>query len=294
MLIRLSSLAVTVACAMTLAGCGGSTTETSGDPFEPSYHSSSFHPDAAYHSNGCAIDVSEADRGYVAAAARSSARLKLVIQNGPMSYNYDMSNKGSPVVVPLNMGNGTYQVEVMQNTTGNNYVLLASTSANVKLEDELQPFLRPNIYCRYDKKSACVRKAAQLVKGAENQGDAVKAIYTYIVKTIDYDAQKARELENASGYIPDPDETLKTEKGICLDYASLGAAMLRSVGIPCKIVTGYIEPTGSYHAWNMVYLNGTWETVGISVKNKTWSRLDPTYDAAGSTEELKYTDRYTY
>ena len=43
--------------------------------------------------------------------------------------------------------------------------------------------------------------------------------------------------------------------------------MLRSVGVPTKVVTGYTVNATVYHAWNNVYDNSKWNVV------------DATYDA---------------
>ena len=119
-----------------------------------------------------------------------------------------------------------------------------------------------------------------------------------MVGNISYDYDKASELANATGYVPDPDATLASGTGICFDYASLSAAMLRSLGIPCKIVTGYVSPDNLYHAWNLVYLNGGWVSVEFSIDPDTWTRVDLTFAAAGSGgtvgDGTSYTDRYIY
>ena len=98
--------------------------------------------------------------------------------------------------------------------------------------------------------------------------------------------------------MPSPDETLALGTGICFDYASLSAAMLRSLGIPCKVVTGYVSPDGVYHAWNLVYINGSWTSVEFSVRAGEWSRVDLTFAAAGAGDTVgdgtSYTDRYVY
>ena len=113
-----------------------------------------------------------------------------------------------------------------------------------------------------------------------------------------YDNAKAEQLSGKSGYIPNPDETLPTQKGICFDYASLGAAMLRSLGIPCQVITGYVSPDDVYHAWNMVYIDGEWISVEISIKPNSWTRVDLTFAASGAASTIgdgtSYTDRYTY
>lgn len=105
-------------------------------------------------------------------------------------------------------------------------------------------------------------------------------------------------MKEASGYVPDPDATLSSQTGICFDYASLGAAMLRSQGIPTKIVTGYVSPSNIYHAWIMVYIDGTWKSAQFSVEKDAWSRVDLTFAAGGSSTNVgdgkSYTDRFTY
>ena len=76
--------------------------------------------------------------------------------------------------------------------------------------------------------------------------------------------------------------TLASGTGICFDYASLGAAMLRSLGIPCQVITGYVSPDDVYHAWNMVYIDGEWISVEISIKPNSWTRVDLTFAASGA------------
>ena len=82
------------------------------------------------------------------------------------------------------------------------------------------------------------------------------------------------------------------------DYASLSAARLRSMGIPTKLVTGYVGEDELYHAWIMVYIDGEWHSALFSVDRNTWSRCDVTFASAGSTkytgDASAYTDRYTY
>ncbi len=143
-----------------------------------------------------------------------------------------MPQDGTPIACPLAFGDGPYTVRIMRNTSGNNYVELCSADIDVALTSEFAPFLRPNVYCSYTASSSCVAKARELVEGCENQGDALRAICTYVVDNVAYDDDKAAKLKDSTGYIPDPDETLQSGKGVCFDYASLGAAMLRSQGIP--------------------------------------------------------------
>ena len=244
------------------------------------------------------INIDGVNDGWVCAAASNAARLKFQVICGETTYNYDLPNDGTPTMYPINMGDGAYQFRIMMNTEGQNYVEVDSAEADVQLSSEFAPFLIPNQFCNYNGDSKCVEKAQQLVSKAQNQSDALAAVCMYVVDNTTYDKEKAKELAKSSGYIPDPDETLATGKGKCFDYASLSAAMLRSMGLPAKVMTGYVGKEQLYHAWIMVYIDGTWKTAQFSVEPNTWSRCDVTFASTGATQYSGsgsgYTDRYTY
>lgn len=285
---------------LSLTACRGSSNETSGADFSAPEHieQSAFHAEAAQSSNGTSIDTSCTAAGYVGASATNQQRLKFLITSGQATYSYDLPQDGTAIICPLSFGDGAYSFRIMQNTSGDNYVELFSTTATVELSSEYAPFTVPNVYCSYNDSSACVKKARELTRDAKNQGDAVESICQWIVDNVSYDNGKASKLKQATGYVPNPDTTLKSKKGICFDYASLGAAMLRSVGIPTKIVTGYVSPDQIYHAWIMVYIDGTWKSAQFTVDKDTWSRVDLTFAASGDSKNVgdgkEYTDRYVY
>ena len=242
--------ALVLACAALLAACGGSSggsggsggsgapggsgdgggeSTTSGPAYSVpgSVALVTFNEGAAQTGNDCAIDTSQLSQGVVGASARSDARLKFQVVKGEMSYNYDLPGDGTPIIVPINMGDGPYTFRVMQNTSGNNYVELFSVIENVNLSSETAPYLVPNMFVNYNESSAVVAKARELAQGAANQGDVVRNIYQWVVDNITYDHDKAAQLASATGYVPDPDATLASGTGICFDYASLDAALDR-------------------------------------------------------------------
>lgn len=308
-----------VSCLFILSGCGGSGSAatsagtagsqdagSAGQTSGPAYSEpvqielSTFDASAAKVAGPGTIDVSNCDLGYVGATVVSPSRCKLQVVKGDMSYNYDMNTDGTPITVPMNMGSGAYRIRIMQNTSASNYAEVGSVDINVALKSDFEPFLRPNIFCDYTSSSACVAKAMELASNAKNEGDVVKSIYEWMVSSIDYDTQKASELANTSGYIPNPDDTLQSGYGICFDYASLAAAMFRSLGIPCQIITGYVDPDDLYHAWNMIYIDGQWVSAQITVDSDKWTRIDLTFAAADGNNSgyigdgTTYTDRYVY
>ena len=300
-----SLLAATlVACALVaagaVAGCSGGGDQTSGASFTPatSISESSFDEGSATGSNGVLVDTSHSSDGYVGISATAESRLKVQVMSGDGTTNYDLSQDGTAIICPLTSGSGPYTVRVMQNTSGNNYVELYSTTFDASIEPETAPYLHPNVACNFSESSACVAKARELVASATNQGEAVQAICTWVVDNISYDSAKASQLQDATGYMPDPDSTLASGSGVCFDYASLGAAMLRSQGIATQIVTGYVSPDDIYHAWIMVYIDGTWISGQFSVNSDTWSRVDLTFAASGGGSNVgdgkSYTDRFVY
>ena len=186
----------------------------------------------------------------------------------------------------------------MENVTDKKYAEVYGCERSVTLLDEFQPFIRPNAYVPYNASSECVKKAAELSAGANSETEFVAAVYRYIGSSVKYDTHKAETV--TSGYLPDPDETMRTGKGICFDYAALAASMLRSQGIPTKEIFGYVSPDGLYHAWNMFYTaESGWVTVSFETDKNDWNRLDMTFAANGADDKFigdgsNYSDLYWY
>lgn len=247
----------------------------------PPMATSGFHAEEAEGNDSVKMDLSAASQGVIAVTVKSSKGCKFQTLFGDQTYTYNVPNDGTPTVFPIQCGNGSYTFRVMENVTGTKYALLYKKETEVSLKDQFQPFIRPNDYVDYTADSACIKKAQELAQGAETALDVVTSVYDFICKTVTYDYEKAANLQ--SGYLPDIDETMQTGKGICFDYASLAAAMLRSQGIPVKLVFGYVSPDDLYHAWNMFYTEETgWITVEYQIKGDAWNRLDLTFSANGA------------
>lgn len=248
---------------------------------------------------GCGlIDLSSASSGVIFVQGDSDKRLKFQIILDDTTYTYDLPNDGTTTAFPVNMGSGNYKLRAMGNISGDKYAELWSQEAEIKLLDEFQPFLRPSQMVDYSPNSVCVQKAKELVVGCSDDLEVAGAVYNFLVENISYDYEKAQNVQ--SGYLPNPDQTLADKKGICFDYAALAAAMLRSQGIPCQLITGYVSPDDVYHAWNRIYIkNQGWISVEIKASGDNWNRVDITFAASGvNTDELiddaLYTTRFVY
>jgi len=231
-----------------------------------------------YEGNGVTIDASHTDQGYVLIRCTpSEKRLKAGVSTAAQTYYYDLPGGDIYSVFPLQMGDGVYTVRVMEQVENDLYAMRFGTDIDVRLSDETLPFLYPNQYVWYDTTTKTVQKAAELADGLSSDAEIAKQFYRFVVQNMTYDNQKAVTVEK--GYLPNVDEALETGKGICFDYAELLAVMLRSRGIPTKMLIGTVTPENLYHSWNSVYLDGEW----------VW--MDATLDGTGHRESDYITER---
>ncbi len=227
---------------------------------------------------GVTIDASHTDQGYVMIRCeKSQKRLKARIATSIQTYYYDLPGGEGYSVFPLQMGDGTYTVRVMEQVENDLYALRYGVELEIALADETLPFLYPNQYVWYDATTKTVQKARELATGLNNQTQIASLFYDYVVDHMTYDTHKAETVQ--SGYLPKADEALESGTGICFDYAALLAVMLRSEGIPTRMLIGTVTPEQLYHSWNSVYLDGKW----------VW--MDPTLDGTGHKERDYITER---
>ena len=234
------------------------------------------------------IDYSNTEDGYVMVKylKKTDKKIKAQVKGPTTTYTYNVTPQKWETF-PLSDGNGTYQVMLLENAYSNKYAVVTSISFNVDMEDEFAPFLRSNQYVNYADAPETVKKAAALTKKVKDPLKKVEKVYNYVVKNYTYDKQKAKTVK--SGYVPDLDKVLKAKKGICFDYASTMAGMLRSQGVPCKLVIGYAGE--AYHAWISVYVEGEgWVEGVVYFDGTSWERMDPTF--ASSSKESKAIMKY--
>ena len=228
---------------------------------------------------GVKLDLSHTDQGYFMAAYTGSAdKLLIHVEGGDnIPYRYYFDPDGKYNALPLTAGDGSYAVTAYENVGDNRYAVVFTKIVDVTLENEVLPFLYSNQYVNFDENTKTVALAKKLTKG-KTEIEAVQEVYEYVIKNIVYDDEKAATVK--SGYLPNVDDTLKTKKGICFDYAALMTAMLRSSGIPTRLDIGYA--TNIYHAWISTYLDEQgWVDNVIKFDGKNWTMMDPTFAAGG-------------
>ncbi len=281
-----------------LAGCGGGSpsapastprqTQAQGGaapssrPSEPVIYAPEAPGETVIGAEPLVVDVSNASQGYVMARYSGSAvkaNIQLTGADG-ITYKYFLPPSEDFVPLPLTGGDGTYAVDGYENIEGTTYAVLFKETVDVTLESEFLPYLYPNQFVLFDADTQAVAVASDTVKSAQSDLDAVEQIYHYVVENVDYDTQKAATV--TSGYLPTVDDTLRTGKGICFDYAALTAAMLRSQDIPTRLEIGYAGDV--YHSWISVYIKDVgWIDRLIEFTGRDWTRMDPTFASSGNS-----------
>ncbi len=232
------------------------------------------------------INISNSSEGYIVVRYTGdidSVKLQLTGENN-VTYTFDIQ-LDKPSVIPLSADSGTYKLDVYEHIESNQYAMIYSTTFDVEITNTNGPFLYPNMYVDFNKDSKVVALAEELTESATSDLDAVSKIYDYVINNITYDHEKAETVQ--PGYIPVVDEILEKKTGICFDYASMMAAMLRSQRIPTRLEIGYAGD--AYHAWISIFTPDTgWLEGMIVFDGTTWSLVDPTFAAnTQDSSELK-------
>lgn len=256
--------------------------------------------ETVYENGSASIDASHASDGYIMVRYLGSvSKIKVQIAApDQVTYTYTLSGN-SYETFPLQAGSGTYKISVLENVSGTMYAMAFSEEISVTISDEFKPFLYPNQYVWFTKDFQAVKLAKELSDQSSSDIDYIERVYHYVTKNIVYDEQKAQTVD--AGYLPSIDDTIAEKKGICFDYASLMAAMLRAQSIPTKLAIGYSGD--AYHAWISAYTKETgWVDKIIEFDGKSWSLMDPTLAANNSSRSVgkyigdgsNYTVKYYY
>jgi hypothetical protein len=115
------------------------------------------------------------------------------------------------------------------------------------------------------------------VNGLNTDMDKVRAVHDWVAKNITYDLETYHKSQNSEKLEPmDAVSVLHNRKGVCAEYSNLTAAILRSLGFPSRIVSGWARQeneTWQNHSWNEVLIEGRWLV------------MDTTWDSGYITED---------
>lgn len=120
--------------------------------------------------------------------------------------------------------------------------------------------------------SAIIEIAKQLTENCTTDYERILSIHDWVCDYIRYDTDSLSSTETAPYFAED---VVKNRSAVCLGFATLYAALCRSIDIPCNVVSGYalgvgsdtewtaltIETDEQNHAWNEAYVDGRWVIV---------------------------------
>ncbi len=144
-----------------------------------------------------------------------------------------------------------------------------------QLEGQLQElFTQKYAWMDADIPADLASAAAVITERYETTDEQAEALYRWVGSRISYDWEKVRRYEEDGTWLEQtPEDTFRTRKGVCIDYARLYAVMARAVELEVRIVTGLgYDGRGGYgpHAWNEVRL-----------ADGQWVPLDATWHSSG-------------
>ncbi len=118
------------------------------------------------------------------------------------------------------------------------------------LPSDVLPYLYPSRYCESDK---LIRLTRQEFGGFAPGFTQVTAICNYLRANIEY--LRGSTNPSTSAY-----DTVTERAGVCRDFAHMGIAFCRALGIPSRFVSGYVlnlDPP-DFHAYFEAYLGNRW------------------------------------
>jgi transglutaminase-like putative cysteine protease len=82
------------------------------------------------------------------------------------------------------------------------------------------------------------------------------------------------------------DELMKERKGVCQDFAHLAIACLRSIGIPARYVSGYIETLSPVGTEKLVGVDASHAWFSVHIPESGWTDFDPTNNCLVSDQHI--------
>ena len=142
------------------------------------------------------------------------------------------------------------------------------------LPDEVLPFILPSRYCESD---LLGDKAVEIAGMAIPGYPKVETIRQWVHDHFQYTYGTTNSSSSAR-------DVIASGTGVCRDYAHVGIALCRSLGIPARMVSGYLYGLTpmDMHAWFEAFVGGRWYTFDATQDRPRGNRIVIAYgkDAA--------------
>lgn len=191
---------------------------------------------------------------------------------------YDFLNDGKPwrKRVHFRHGPGKYTVAIFEGSSADIEQTEYRFSSRFEIENlaTLKHSLDPSAVVQNDHPQIQLL-AQQIVGNTKDPMTMARLVHDWVASNISYDFELYRRTieRPRSIFMTDSLTTLENRKSICDGYSNLSAALLRSLGVPTRIIYGMTAM--GRHAWNEFYANNQWFSMDV-----TWDAgtLDPAAD----------------
>lgn len=209
--------------------------------------------ETVYQDGKLTVDASHIGEGYFVASVPggSKHRLKLRVTKDEFTLTYDLNGEGQAEVFPLQLGSGDYEIGLYENIAAKKYAQEGHMILTAALSSEDIAFLYPNQYVNYTSDSPIVEKAVELCASCTEK-EAYEAVCDFMRSEFVYDFVRAVTVN--AGSLPDIEGCYETRMGICQDLSALMVGILRTQGIPARLMIGYAD--NNYHAWTSAEVDG--------------------------------------
>ena len=206
-----------------------------------------------YSDGSLAVDAAAISEGYFQAAVQyaSGTKYKMRVTKDGQKLTYDLNANGNYEVFPLQLGDGYYEIALYRNIQGKEYAAAGTVGVSVSLSDSEVSFLYPNQYVSYTPETEAVGAADELCAGLTEKQSYDK-VCEFMKSGFVYDYVKALTVK--PGTLPNIDECWSKKMGVCQDLSAAMCCMLRTQGVPARLVIGYADT--NYHAWVEMKLDG--------------------------------------
>ena len=96
----------------------------------------------------------------------------------------------------------------------------------------------------------------------KTENDKIRAAFYWTASNISYDVKNMMRQNPFETSQEKIENTLKTRKGVCIDYAEVFKDVLTKIGIETYIIDGYTKQNGKIatlaHSWTAARINNKW------------------------------------
>ncbi|MFD2874941.1 hypothetical protein ACFTAO_01530 [Paenibacillus rhizoplanae] len=96
-------------------------------------------------------------------------KMKLMITKDNNSYTYNLYTSKPTETFPLQQGNGSYKVSVLENTTGNKYKVLSSETVSLSMSNVNAVYLSSVQNVKWSSSDKSVQKGSPAYKGSDHR-----------------------------------------------------------------------------------------------------------------------------